>query len=141
MAPLGYVPDNLYDKTGTYRGTIVSKKGLKELEYVICSAIWFNDGKEHVHQPKNIKTGFIISGRRHHNCYATFHVIGLSLGLEGIAKNQIDRVDRDYQGFLTNLNRYVDRSEAYQIALKAGQLLHDMHDKSNPILTSEDIFP
>lgn len=40
-------------------------------EFIICAAIWYNDGKEHIHQPKNIKKGFVICGRSHHNCYAT----------------------------------------------------------------------
>jgi len=38
-------------------------------EYVICAANHFNDGKQYEHQPKNIKQGFIVTGRRHHNCF------------------------------------------------------------------------
>jgi hypothetical protein len=33
-------------------------------EYIICSAIWFRDGKKYEMQPKNIESGFVISGRR-----------------------------------------------------------------------------
>lgn len=39
---------------------------LKE-EYIICSAIHFDDSKEHVHQPVNIKSGYVVCGRRHHS--------------------------------------------------------------------------
>lgn len=52
----------------------------------------------------------------------------------------IAKVVRDMQGFLTSHNRYVGRREAYDIAKNAGQLLHDLHDLSNPQLVSEDIY-
>lgn len=39
--------------------------------YIICAAIWFNDGREHIHQPRNIEKGFVVCGRRHHNVYLT----------------------------------------------------------------------
>ena len=109
-------------------------------EYIICSAIHFDDGEEHVHQPKNIKTGFVISGRRHHNCYSTLQNVGKSLGQEGRVNMAIKSIDRDCQGFITNTDRFVNRKEGYLIARDAKQLLHDMHDKSNPILISEDLY-
>jgi len=40
-------------------------------EYILCAAIWCNDGKKHVHQPRNVPKGFVIGGRRHHNCFIT----------------------------------------------------------------------
>ena len=83
-------------------------------EYIICAAIWFDDGIDtYVHQPKNIKTGFVVSGRRHHNCFTT------------IAMLTGPRKDRKYlkeeQGFLTSKDRFVDRKEAGEIAFKVGQ--------------------
>lgn len=48
-------------------------------EYIICSAIHFDDGKEYVHQPKNIKSGFVVTGRRHHNCYNVLSSLGKAL--------------------------------------------------------------
>jgi len=35
------------------------------IPYIICAAIWFNDGKTYQHQPKNITEGIIVCGRRH----------------------------------------------------------------------------
>ncbi len=109
-------------------------------EYIICAAIHFNDGIEHPHQPDNIFDGFVVTGRRHHNCYATLLAIATSINLEERIKQLISKTDIDRQGFITNLNRFVDRKEGYQIALAANQLIHNMHDKSNPILISEDLY-
>lgn len=97
---------------------------------ILCAAIHIKDGKEHVHQPKNIKDGFVICGRRHHNCYYT---LSLMFGDKNL-------VGRDGQGFVTSDDRFVGRKEAYLIAKEAGQLLHDLHDQSNPILISEDVW-
>jgi hypothetical protein len=111
-------------------------------EFIICSAIWFDDGKEYTHQPKNLTRGFVVAGRRHHNCYSTLQAIGSSLGLEGIVRNHIERIDRDKQGFITSLNRYVDRKEGFKIAAAARQLINpELHShQENPILTSEDLW-
>ena len=97
--------------------------GVKANTYIICSAIWFNDSKEHNHQPKNIKSGFVISGRRHHNCYASFQSIGKSLGYDKtlIVKKGVSLEERETQGFLTNTDLFVDRKEGGEIAYKAGQ--------------------
>lgn len=88
-------------------------------EYIICSAIYFNDDRPHLHQPVNILTGFVVCGRRHHNCYATLVSIGKNTGLDLPIKNMIHKIDRENQGFITNTNRYVDREEAMRIAKKS----------------------
>jgi hypothetical protein len=36
-----------------------------EKEYILCAAIWFDDGKEYRLQPKNITTGLVLCGWRH----------------------------------------------------------------------------
>ena len=100
-------------------------------EYIICSAIHYENGVKST--VLNVESGTIICGRRHGDCYAI---------LSGILGN-IDPDDlpsRDKQGFLTSHNRFVDRKEAYLIAKECGQLLHNLHDQSNPILVSEDLY-
>jgi hypothetical protein len=111
-------------------------------EYILCASIHFDDGIKHDHQPKNIETGFVVCGRRHHNCYMTLKSIGDVIGFEHAIKTMINGIEnkRDGQGFLTNLDRHVDRKEGYLIAKKAGQLLHNLHDATNPILISEDLY-
>lgn len=107
------------------------------MEKILCAAIYFNDGKQHAHQPKNITQGFVVTGRRHHNCYATLAAIANSIDLDKPIRSMIDRADNDSQGFITDLDRYVDRKEAYLIAVFSGQILH--RETSN-ILFSEDLY-
>ena len=100
---------------------------------IICSALYIRDGNEHQNQPVNIDTGFIVCGRRHSDCYYTISLMG-----NKEYKHMVG--GRSGQGFLTTDNRFVDRKEAYTIAKSAGQLLHDLHDLSNPQLCSEDLW-
>jgi hypothetical protein len=57
------------------------------MEFIICSALYYNDGASHLHQPKNIDTGFVICGRRHHNCYGTLAAI---IGIDKAIENKIN---------------------------------------------------
>lgn len=86
-----------------------------EKEFIICSAIWYKDLSTQGLLPKNITKGIVVLGYRH------MHGVG------------------DYeQGFITNLNRFVDRYEAFDIAKNANQIIN-----SNPIkriLFSEDLW-
>lgn len=95
------------------------------MEQILCSAIHVNDGEEHVHQPVNIENGFVVCGRRHHNC---FHIISMILGNERQKGNET-------QGFLTSEDRFVDRREAAKIAHEAGQT-----EKFKGKLFSEDLY-
>jgi hypothetical protein len=98
---------------------------MKEMkEKILCSAIWYDDGKAHVHQPKNIKAGYVICGMRHHNCIA-LHTL-----LTGKVTNA-----SNVQGFITDKDRFVDRNEAGEIAFKAMQV-----PKRNNLLYSEDLY-
>lgn len=104
-------------------------------EYILCAAIWFDDGgKDYVHQPKNITSGYVVCGRRHHNCFT------IRAMLQG-PKNERSNEDH-IQGFLTNLDRFVDRKEAYKIAFENDQIIGPNKGRSeNSIgLTSEDLY-
>ena len=96
-------------------------------EYILCAAIHFDDNKKHENQPKNKSTGFVVCGRRHHNCYQTYWILN---------KNKLNS---DIQGFITNTDRFVDREEAYKIAFEAGQI-KDKKFSDTPILISEDLY-
>lgn len=83
-------------------------------KYIMCSAIYYDDNKEHPHQPLNIKTGFVICGRRHHNCFATVAILSdINYELKKL---------HPIQGFLTNDDYFVDREEAFIIAKNANQI-------------------
>lgn len=97
-------------------------------EYILCAAIWFDDGKPHVHQPVNIQSGFVVCGRRHHNCFATLTVI---------QEDKAERLElrkKSVQGFITSTDRFVDRKEAGSIAFNSAQAAF------TDCLFSEDLY-
>ncbi len=109
-----------------------------EKEYILCAANWYNDMANHEHQPANIKQGFVVCGRRHHNCISTFaQIVGFPYDQNA---NKIMRTE--IQGFLTNTNRFVGRKEAFKIAAQANQIIGpNKGDLENSIgLTSEDLY-
>lgn len=104
-------------------------------EYILCAAIHFDDKKIYVHQPINISTGFVVSGRRHHNCFALYHATQL---LKGTIDGDIGKKHYEFeleQGFLTSLDRFVDRTEGGEIAFKANQT-----KEQKKVLFSEDLY-
>jgi hypothetical protein len=116
----------------------------KPNEYILCAAIKIDDGVEHPHQPRNVHTGFVVTGRRHHNCYATLAAIAKAAALEDVVtiKSLINKINRDQQGFLTSEDRYVSRKEGFKIALANNQIYHNLYDTNNEdqILVSEDLY-
>jgi hypothetical protein len=100
-------------------------------EYILCAAIHFDDGKTYSNQPKNIETGLVLCGWRH-GCI--FPQIG---GL--VRERQELGIYEKSQGFLTSKNRYVEREEALQIALKNNQVL-DLKEVRGNKLYSEDLY-
>ncbi len=106
---------------------MVNNKG----EYILSAAIYFDDKIVHKCPPLNIKTGFVVTGRRHSDCHTT---------LEFFDKEGKYPVNKDGQGFITSKNRYLNRADAYWVAKNAGQLSPiSIHDE-NPCLISEDLY-
>lgn len=104
-------------------------------ERIICASNFYNDNKVHPHQPKNIQIGFITCGRRHHNCIVTFaQIVGFPYSEESSVIQ-----DTEIQGFLTISNRFVDRFEAYEIALKENQIVNTK-DLIEGKLFSENLY-
>lgn len=91
-------------------------------EYIICAAIHFPDGNKYAHQPRNIESGIVICGRRHHNIFVVAKECNLS---------HIDSI----QGFLTSKDRFLNREDAAQLAFGNGQI-----DTPVKELFSEDIY-
>ena len=99
--------------------------------YIICAAIWFKDGNKYSHQPRNVDSGLVVCGRRHHNCFLTAFELNGGKKIEGL--NEVN--GRAMQGFLTSDDRFVDRKEAGKIAFNAGQTV-----KLTECLFSEDLY-
>lgn len=97
-------------------------KNIFKQEYVLCAAIHVEDGEKHVHQPKNIESGYVVTGWRHHNCFKIINLIG-------------SKPYNHTQGFLTSKNRFLNRQEAGALAKQCGQL--NYHTDR---LFSEDLY-
>lgn len=107
-------------------------------EFIICAANRYDDRECHKHQPINIERGFVVCGRRHHNCISTFtQIVGFPYDEVG---RRIHRTE--VQGFITNTNRFVTRYQAYLIAYEAGQIIGPNKgiSENNIGLTSEDLY-
>lgn len=86
-------------------------------ELIICSAMKMADG-------------YIIRGHRHHNCFQTAQSI----------PRYADNFDDKVQGFITSLNRFVGREEAYKLFVEAGQVSASPDGHHGEQLFSEDLY-
>ncbi len=102
-------------------------------ERILCAAIWYKDLelKKDIpikfYLPINIEKGVVFCGHRHVQCLYTKHVI---TGLRDAESGEHE------QGFLTSLNRFVDRREAFKIAYKANQIIGSIIDE----LHNDEVF-
>ena len=115
-------------------------------EFIICAAIWIDDGQIYDEQPVNIERGFVICGRRHSNCYKTIECLTgqtpndrIGTWIESLSDEEV----RKHQGFVTSLDRYVDRYEAWKIAKENNQIQFGLKASENgddSILISENLY-
>ena len=91
-------------------------------ERILCASIWYQDNKVYQQQPVNIESGYVLSGYRHGDCLSNLFVFD-------------NYCQKHVEGFLTNLNRFVNRIEGAQIAYKAKQI-----DKPLGSLISENLW-
>ena len=116
---------------------------MKNKEFIICAAIWINDNQQHEQQAENIEIGFVICGRRHHNCYQTIKDLKGDVNEYFKSLNMSDTDYRKHQGFMTSLDRYVDRREGYKIAKENNQIQFGLTATENgddSILISENLY-
>ena len=108
---------------------------MKRPEFIICAAIHYDDGVEYPNQAKNVQTGLVICGRRHHNCITNASI------MFGDRYNK-NLCNRAAQGFMTSENRFVNRKVACKIAMANKQIIHNFYDENNAdqILVSEDLY-
>lgn len=103
-------------------------------EYVICAAIWYQDGTEAPRGfiAQNINTGVVIGQWRHGNCINVRSTNPL-WNAKRLAErkgevpmfNKYEDTLEYFQyvdGFLTSEGRFVDRWQGMQVAYEAGQV-------------------
>lgn len=145
-----FIPDEVGKTQRVHKSHItrIERRPQDPNERILCAAIWYKDGQKHESQPINITEGFVIAGRRHHNCYATAKALA---GLDETIKLKITNMEntmtkeeyRRHQGFITSNNRYVDRREAYKIAKAQGQIKFGADASDNgedSVLISENLY-
>lgn len=96
-----------------------------KVEYVMCSAIWIDDGIDYYYQPYNIDKGLVYCGHRH------------SCIIQQIP-SEIKKQFHGIQGFLTTKNRFLTREEALELVKENGQL--PSGKIIGGVLTSEDLW-
>ena len=93
------------------------------MEKIVCSAIYINDGVAR-DRVANLHEGFVICGRRHSDCYSTLKILGVLDQFKHLLTD-------NSSGFITTENRFVDRSEAYKIALNANTIYFHYANKGS----------
>lgn len=123
---------DVYDDNTTIVQVKFYSKTISKPEYIVSAANHYDDGKEHVHTPTNISSGFVVTGHRHHNINYTLAIL--------IDDDKFNKLEHNLtEGFITNTNRFVNRKEALDIAIKANQIL-DLSNIRNNQLYSEDLY-
>jgi len=72
-------------------------------EWIICPAIWIDDGEKYENQPKNIKTGYVVYGN---------HIVDIffRMSSRGIGKPvnlKVLKLNEVHEGYYTNFKRFV----------------------------------
>lgn len=80
---------------------------------------------------QRISDGRIWTGRRHDDVIHKIVSEGHALSVPN---------SKFIQGFVTDIGRFVDRHEAYKIAVECKQLLHPDKPLAQPTLMSEDLY-
>lgn len=82
-------------------------------ETITTAATWFKEQPTAILLPVNITKGVVVCGYSHaHILYAVNALLGTKQYQQG----------KQTTGFLTSMNRFVDRKEAAIIALNSGQI-------------------
>lgn len=101
-------------------------------EYLLCAAIHFDNGIEYSEQPRGIKTGFVVTGRRHNNCFKTAFILHGEENVQNLVRNGEWKIS---EGFVSNKDNYYDRRASAVIAYNSKQV-----DELHEMLISEHLY-
>ena len=73
-------------------------------EWIICPAIWIDDGEIYENQPENVKTGYVVYGNHIVDIFfrMTSRSIGEPINIRALKLNEI------HEGYYTNFKRFVE---------------------------------
>lgn len=110
-----------------------------KVEYILCAAIWYDDGIEHKENAiPYVQTGIVLAGHRHYNVISLMPT-GKDYLKDFPERNLLKMEDfKSTQGFITSNARFVNREEAAEIAFNAGQVDEDVKKRGK--LFSEDLY-
>lgn len=136
---------------------LMTRQRLKEEECILCAAIHYDNGLVYnFHYNYGVETGFVLCGYRHPHIISVLptNPYWLERKFDEDDKEVIQKYDEllvkygwqedsltrceTIQGFITNKGRFVNRKEAFQIALAAGQI--DGSAGVEGELFSEDLY-
>ena len=109
---------------------MVNNETLFKTETILAAAIHVFDDNKHLHQPLNVDLGYVISGYRHCCCYPIVKLIYSETRL----------IPPIIEGFITSHFRFVNRTEAFEIAKNASQIISYSFEKDSDSLKSEDLW-
>lgn len=103
-----------------------------EREYIMCAAVYINDGIDYIFKPYNIDKGYVVSGWRHACIWETLKITTNKV------QHQFGKHGEEWaDGFLTNKNRFLTRKEGLELVKENGQLTKSL---IGGCLTSEDLW-
>jgi hypothetical protein len=97
------------------------------MEYILCAAIWIKNERKYEHQPENIPAGYVLCGRRHEDI----------MYLSTVLIKSVINPSTSEKGFVTSKNRFVNRLDATEIAILAGQV---PIENKGAALTSQELY-
>jgi hypothetical protein len=95
---------------------------------ILCAAVHLKNNIVYPSQPINIRSGLVVYGYRHDDCFQTLLLLSPESDLS-----------KTEAGFITSTKEFVSREEAALIAYSAKQLLPHINFKPE-LLISEHLY-
>lgn len=111
-------------------------------EKILCSAIYYDDKQKRNNLPSNTDTGLVFCGLRHSNCITLMKAMYYDdfTQCESCDTRRKEVLPDHTQGFLTNKNRFLNRTESYLLAVDSKQIKDFKKGYKQKELYSEDLW-
>ena len=111
-------------------------------ERILCAAIWVDTGLVFPDRPSSNypPTGIVFAGWRHSDCYTSLNAWAENLSANTWNAHLEEQVAGKNSGFITSTGRFVNHQIAYDIAVKAEQIINKGIPYEEGFLKSEDLY-